>query len=526
MNVELHTPQFDLPEAEIRRRFTALQDRLVPLWQLISTIEDIDAQTIVVVPSITGGPVLLGSEAQAYEERFLFLLLLLRQPSARLIYCSSQAIAPAIVDYYLGLLPGLIGSHARKRLFLVSPHDSSGLPLTLKLLQRPGLMERIRRLIPDPSKAHLVPFLTTVHERDLALRLGIPMYGADPEHLSFGTKSGGRKLFRRAGVRLPAGFEDLRSFHDVVDAVRELKRANPGLRWAMVKHDEGVSGDGNAQVDLSGIEPAASREQFVERVRELRLESRTMDFDIYFERMEAGGVVEERLIADRVESPSAQLRITPLGRIEMLSTHDQLLGGPTGQSFLGSTFPARPAYGSEVARTGIRVAELLAEEGLLGRFGIDFLAIERDADWLLYAIELNLRKGGTTHPFLTLQYITGGAYDWQRNEFRTGLGEVKHYLATDHLEDPRFRALDHERVFDLAVRSGLHYDPSRHKGVVFHMISALGDRGRIGLTAIGDSHEEARELYGRTLQAFEAAADDELRERPLPGPDPEPPGQP
>ena len=28
-----------------------------------------------------------------------------------------------------------------------------------------------------------------------------------------------------------------------------------------------------------------------------------------------------------------------------------------------------------------------------------------------YAIELNLRKGGTTHPFLTLQFLTDGTYD-------------------------------------------------------------------------------------------------------------------
>src|SRR5207237_5525384 len=60
-----------------------------------------------------------GAVMQAYEERFLFLLLLLRQPRARLIYVTSQTILPSVIDYYLGLLPGVIPSHARQRLFQI-----------------------------------------------------------------------------------------------------------------------------------------------------------------------------------------------------------------------------------------------------------------------------------------------------------------------------------------------------------------------------------------------------------------------
>src|SRR6516162_9295017 len=104
-------------------RFEELQRRLVPLWQSIQTMTQ-DEQTIVVVPSLTledsGWP---STVLQAYEERFLFLLL--RQPRARLVYVTSQAINPSIVDYYLDLLPGVIPSHARRRLFLVSPLDGS-----------------------------------------------------------------------------------------------------------------------------------------------------------------------------------------------------------------------------------------------------------------------------------------------------------------------------------------------------------------------------------------------------------------
>ncbi|HMR78711.1 MAG TPA: hypothetical protein PKD61_26570, partial [Polyangiaceae bacterium] len=207
-----------------------MQQRLVPLWRAIESLDDDGEQTIVVVPSLTVDfAALEGSLLQAYEERFLFLLLLLRQPSARLIYVTSAPIVPNIVDYYLGLLPGVVTSHARRRLFLIAPCDGAPQPLSLKLLQRPRLLSHIRSLIPNPDRAHLVPFNTTHYERDLALRLGIPMYAADPKTLELGTKSGARKLFRDCGLSLPLGYEDLRSEQDILSALAELKKQRPDV---------------------------------------------------------------------------------------------------------------------------------------------------------------------------------------------------------------------------------------------------------------------------------------------------------
>ena len=82
---------------------------------------------------------------QAYEERFLFLLMLLRQPRLRMVYVTSMPIAPEIIEYYLALLPGVIPSHARARLSLVAVHDSSPRSLSEKLLERPRLLAGSRR---------------------------------------------------------------------------------------------------------------------------------------------------------------------------------------------------------------------------------------------------------------------------------------------------------------------------------------------------------------------------------------------
>jgi hypothetical protein len=186
--------------------FQELQRRLVPLWKMIGRTDPggplEEENTIVVVPSLTVDIELPSSALQAYEERFLFMLFVLRQPYVRLIYITSQGIQPSIIDYYLQILPGAIVSNARKRLFLVSPLDGSLRPLSRKLLDRPRLIHHIRSLIPDAQRAHVVPYNTTDLERELALQLGLPMYAADPRFFAFGTKSGCRHVLPRRAFHI------------------------------------------------------------------------------------------------------------------------------------------------------------------------------------------------------------------------------------------------------------------------------------------------------------------------------------
>ena len=69
-------------------------------------------------------------------------------------------------------------------------------------------------------------------------------------------------------------------------------------------------------------------------------------------------------------------------------------------------------------QAGMAVAQGLANRGVMGRFATDFVSIPREGGGFdHYAIEVNLRKGGTTHPFLTLRFLTDGAYDPTTGEF-------------------------------------------------------------------------------------------------------------
>ena len=70
-------------------------------------------------------------------------------------------------------------------------------------------------------------------------------------------------------------------------------------------------------------------------------------------------------------------------------------------------------------------------------------------------------------------------------------------MATDHLESELLRGLTIDDLFDIIVRQRLHFDPARQTGIVFHMMSALSETGRIGLTAVGDTPEQADATYRR-----------------------------
>ena len=495
--------------AESNAQFDRLQKKLVPLWKSIECLNQ-DPQTIVVVPSISIDGLGAGAVIQAYEERFLFLLLLLRQPRARLVYVTSQTILPSIIDYYLDLLPGVIPSHARQRLFLLSPLDGSVRPLSDKLLERPRLIERIRSLIMDPDRAHLVPFNTTSREKELALRLGIPMYGADPKFFPLGTKSGCRKIFLEEDVPHPLGHENLGSKEEVIEAIMQMRARKPSIKQVLVKLNEGVSGEGNALVDLTELpSPGDAKERAAidERLKRMQFELKGTSYDGYMKKLgERKGIVEERIIGDEFRSPSVQLRITPLGAVELLSTHDQLLGGPSGQSYLGCAFPADTGYAGLITREAAKIGKRLAKEGVIGRFALDFVVVRSNGKWEPYAIEINLRKGGTTHPFLTLQFLTDGTYDPHSAIFTAPGGQQKFFVASDHVESSRYRTLTPDDLFDIVVRHNLHFNQTRQTGVVFHMMSALGELGRTGLTAVGDSHEEARDLYKRAVEVLDQEA--------------------
>ncbi|MBX7108156.1 MAG: hypothetical protein K1X61_05850 [Chitinophagales bacterium] len=492
--------------AEERKRFHALQAEMREQFE--KYFPDMSApKTVVVIPSLT-----IDQELQSrvsgvlhYEERLLSLLMLLRMPRTHVVYVTSMPIDPVIIDYYLHLLPGITGDHARRRLTMLSTYDASARSLSEKILERSRLMKRIHDAIPNRHLAHFTVYNSTDLERTLSVRLNLPLFGCDPELLFHGSKSGSRKIFRACGLDLAPGFEDLKDENDIAAALTALKKNNPALKKAVVKVNEGFSGEGNAIFSYAGCPESGNIAGWVkEHLKEqLTIIASAFTYEIFMNKFrEMEGIVEEFIPGEIKTSPSAQCLIDPLGNAEVISTHDQLLGGDDGQVFIGANFPADEVYAGEIGKRGLLVANELKKYGVLGRFSIDFISVKEESGWKHYAVEINLRKGGTTHPNLLLQGLTMGKYDVEKGIYLTANGQRRYYFSSDNVKNDNYRVLTPPDLIDIAILNNLQYDGSSQQGVMFHLIGALSQFGKLGVVCIGDSPARANAFYRRTLQVL------------------------
>jgi hypothetical protein len=489
----------------------ALDDRMRRTWPYLSWRYAGDApRTVVVMQSISAYlPPRWQPLLPAFEERFLCYLLGLIAPGTHVVYVTSMPVHPRLVDYWLSLVPGLDTAATRARLTMVPVVDARPLPLTRKVRDHPGVIRRIRAAVTDPDCAVTVGHTVTDDDIAVARLLGIPVYGAHPRHARWGTKSGSRHAFEETGVPLAPGFAGVHTRGDVAEAIDALRASDPGLRRVIVKLDEGNGGIGNGTIVLDD-QPSLALCEAIE------FEELEITVDAYYEHLEReGGVVEAFVVGDEVRSPSVQLRMTPFGETDILSTHEQVLGGPNGLSYLGCTMPAARDYVADITDQALAVGKRLSADGVVGRCSIDFLAVRRGLTWASYASEINLRAGGTTHPLSTLASLTRGGYDVDRAQFVSGNGTPKFYAATDHLESRAYAALTTDDLLDVLPASRLGWDHETETGAVFHMASAIAGTGTVGVTAIADSPTGATALFERSRSALDEAAA-ELSDAPAP----------
>ena len=488
--------------------FRELQSQLRPEWG-----REHDGKgagfDLLMLPSLSVDPAELQliTGAHHYEERQLFSLIRLRDPGVRIVYVTSKLLPDLVVDAVLELLPGVPTSHARRRLHLLDTDDASCRPLTEKLLERPALLNRIRELL-RPGRSFIACYVVTELEKRLSELLQVPLLGTDPALSHWGSKAGSRELFERCGVPHPPGSPLVHSLDDLSEATAALWEAHPDLQRCVVKLNEGISGQGNAALDLASLELAGC--SGAERRRRLRsaIELLPMPPPQWHELVGQQGALVEAWLqgGDALSSPSVQGTIHPGGTVEVLSTHEQILGGTSGQTYQGCRFPAADVYRLTLMEHGRTVGRALAAAGALERYAIDFIARRFGDQWDLQAIEVNLRQGGTTHPTMALRAITTGQLDPDTGLFMAPTGQAVYYSATDNLTHPNLRGLLPADLIDIVAEADLHYDPARLRGSVFHLLGCLSEFGKLGMTCVGRSASEAEAVYRGTADGLIARA--------------------
>ena len=149
------------------------------------------------------------------------------------------------------------------------------------------------------------------------------------------------------------------------------------------------------------------------------------------------------------------------------------------------------------------IGKALKQKGVLGYFAVDFLVLTRDSQRFCYAIEINVRQGGTTHPYQTAKFLTGATYISSTGQLIDSNGKAVFYRSNDNLMLPKDVNLSCCEFIDFMKNSGVHFCKDKREGAVFHLLSALEEFGKIGFTVVGKDPRQVKLLSEKVVALTE-----------------------
>ena len=71
------------------------------------------------------------------------------------------------------------------------------------------------------------------------------------------------------------------------------------------------------------------------------------------------------------------------------------------------------------------------------------------------------------------------------------------------MQSDRYRGLLPEDLIEIITTNRLGFNHGTGTGVLFHMIGAVSQFGKFGMTAIGNNRDEAQRLFARTIEVLD-----------------------
>jgi|GEM_PF-693680 len=460
-----------------------------------------------------------------YDMRSLAQILWAAAPGTNVIFVTALPIDEAMIDHVLRGHPN--AAEMRQRIHFVALGDSGTDFLSQKLLdpKHTGKLAEIRGLIDKiGAPAVLYPYMGGPYEWQIARELGIPdsVYAAHPSTIYWGTKSGGRKVFKAAmkryagtakvRLKLSDGAEDLYDLESTAEALEALQTRHPEIVKVAVKLNLGSSGEGNIFPDVKGwpaLTPAARLKALRDKLEgaKVGIPDDNGRIDSFASILKNEGAALEEFIPgiDRATFPSVQSEIRPDGSVRILSSHEQIL--VDRNTYVGATLSADAAYRKVLERAAYEVAVELAKRGVVGRLGTDFAAIKQaDGGYDVYYIENNIRLTGTTHPLVAAAGLTGGEYDKDKGAIHAeGRRAPVRYKSMDHDVRPNLVGLgvdDFLSHFDKPENGDIVFDAQKRSGVLFHLVPAIKAAGNVGYTIIAESARAIAAIQDRLTQSL------------------------
>ena len=430
-----------------------------------------------------------------FEERNFYLLDLLRNENCQCLVVLSEDIDRKFHENALKEGVRACGLNADdlarrwKTLFVPSDGRSS---LSEALLRSSDALQSLRLAMRDCPNPMLDFWAVSELEIELARTLGIPHFGLSADFLSVDSKSNGRIIFRELGIQLPKGGDGIFSLEHVRQALTETAaRSDAGAFLVKLNCEE--AGNGIARIPRSKISlPLPEFTDALEISKNIPVTAFVAQIP------ERGAVVEEFIEAPVMSFPSVKMSIAPDGRVMNLATHDQVLNG---MAYAGSRFPADDEYRHELIGHGYRIGAHLSAKGVRGIVSADFMATRQSpADrWSLWGLEINARKGATTHPYFWTRCLTGASYDETTGELRCATGPVC-YRSSEYIQAHGLSDIGAGELIRAVRDAGLDYDPLARRGTLVHMATCLRRFSKFGATFIGSSDAEVDELHARTVR--------------------------
>lgn len=495
-------------------KFTTLQTHLAKHPELVAE-HTTTTRTLVYVAgmSLDQEELVKINGIECYEERFLYVIGLLRDPKTTIIFISSLQINQDIIDYYFTLFSRSAKerSSMQRRWHPVYVGNSGThatlTTLTQKILASKRLQRDIATLIHNKQKAVLRCFNSSPDEQALAVKLAMPLYAPHPKHLPLGSKSGARTIFKAAGLNPAYGVEHVATMKELIKAIWDITQHHKRARSVVVKFNYSFSGIGNANLHIEQF-PATqtAAQRYIEK--NLKPCEPELTSKQYLKKLfQLGGVVEQWIEANKVYSPSVQVAITPDGKTNIISTHEQLVDEETHQVYLGARFPARKSLRAPIVKQAKAIAQQLAKDGVIGLFSVDFIVTKNNATVHTYPIEINLRKGGTTHPFQIARMLTEGTYHTNGIMRATNTNMRVYYYAFDNIKSQRYVGLHPRDIIQMVHEAGLEFDPETNIGVTLHLLGAVHAYGKFGAVCIARSPRAAEQLFILLNRVLEAQVD-------------------
>ncbi|DBA85977.1 TPA: hypothetical protein ACH3X1_005515 [Trebouxia sp. C0004] len=121
-----------------------------------------------------------------------------------------------------------------------------------------------------------------------------------------------------------------------------------------------------------------------------------------------GGVIEA-CASGVIGSPSVNLFIDPLGRVRLISTHEQMFCPP--YRVIGSSFPQSSVPPVPLTEAALAVGTACYNAKIIGHVEVDFVASREDDRLRLWAVDLNVCPTASLSSFQLFDFLAAGQFD-------------------------------------------------------------------------------------------------------------------